>query len=73
MATGYGLEFQFRYSQNIFLLHVVQIGSEAHPDSYPMGAGVKRPGSEASHSPPTSAEVKKTWIYASIAQNVFMA
>jgi hypothetical protein len=23
---------------------------------------VKRPGSEADHSPPTSAEVKKTWI-----------
>jgi hypothetical protein len=26
---------------------------------------VKWPGSEADHSPPTSAEVKKTWIYAS--------
>jgi hypothetical protein len=27
--------------------------------------GVKRPGREADHSPPTSAEVKKTWIYTS--------
>jgi hypothetical protein len=27
--------------------------------------GVKRPGLEADHSQPTSAEVKKTWIYAS--------
>jgi hypothetical protein len=25
--------------------------------------GVKRPGREADHSPPTSAEVKKMWIY----------
>jgi hypothetical protein len=27
--------------------------------------GVKRPESEADHSPPTSAKVKKTWMYAS--------
>jgi hypothetical protein len=27
--------------------------------------GVKRPGREADNSPPTSAEVKKTWIYTS--------
>jgi hypothetical protein len=27
--------------------------------------GVKRPGREADHSPPTSAEVKKMWIYTS--------
>jgi hypothetical protein len=26
---------------------------------------VKRPGREADHSPPTSAEVKKTWVYMS--------
>jgi hypothetical protein len=39
-----------------------------HPISYPVGTegsypGVKRPGCEADHSPPTSAEVKKIWIY----------
>jgi hypothetical protein len=28
--------------------------------------GVRRPQREAGHSPPTSAEVKKTWIYTSI-------
>jgi hypothetical protein len=28
-------------------------------------SGVKRPGREADHSPPTSAEVKKMWIYTS--------
>jgi hypothetical protein len=46
------------------LLHVVQTGSGVHRTSYPMGdgalsSGVKRPGREADHSHPTSAEVKK--------------
>jgi hypothetical protein len=41
----------------------VQIGSRAHPDSYPVGAKdispeVKRPGRESDHLPPYSAEVK---------------
>jgi hypothetical protein len=42
----------------------VQTGSEAHPASYPMGTGgpfpgtKARPGREADHSPPSSAEVK---------------
>jgi hypothetical protein len=36
----------------------------AHPASYPMGTrasfpGVKQPGREADHSPPSSAEVKE--------------
>jgi hypothetical protein len=34
--------------------------------------GVKRPGYEADHSPPTSAEVKKIWIYTSIPPYVFI-
>jgi hypothetical protein len=34
---------------------------------------VKRPGREADHSPPTSAEVKRTWIYTSTPPYVFMA
>jgi hypothetical protein len=34
---------------------------------------VKRPGRDADHSPPTSAEVKKTWIYSSIPPYAFMA
>jgi hypothetical protein len=48
-----------------FSLHQrVPNGSGAHPASYPMGTsgsfrGVKRPGREADHSPPSSAEVKK--------------
>jgi hypothetical protein len=35
-------------------------------------AGLKRPGREADHSPPTSAEVKNTWNYTSISAYVFM-
>jgi hypothetical protein len=42
----------------------IQTGSGAHPASYPMGTGVlspggkARPGRDADHSPPSSAEVK---------------
>jgi hypothetical protein len=38
-----------------------------------LSTGVKRPGCEANHSPPTSAEVKKTWIYTSTPPYFFMA
>jgi hypothetical protein len=36
-------------------------------------SGVKRHGREADHSPPTSAEVKKMWIYTSTPPYAFMA
>jgi hypothetical protein len=59
--------------QEFSLLHVVQTGSGAHPTSSPMGIlgrgghfpGVKLLGREANHSLPTSAIVKKTWVYTS--------
>jgi hypothetical protein len=35
--------------------------------------GVKRPGREADHSPPSSAEIKNAWSYTSTPQYVFMA
>jgi hypothetical protein len=35
--------------------------------------GVKWPGREADHSPATSAEVKKMWIYTSNSPYAFMA
>jgi hypothetical protein len=35
--------------------------------------GVKRPGREVDHSPPTSAEVKPMWIYTSTPPYAFMA
>jgi hypothetical protein len=34
---------------------------------------VKRPGREAEHSPQTSADVKKMWIYTSTPPYAFMA
>jgi hypothetical protein len=47
---------------NFSLHHRVQNGSGAHPAFYLMGTralslGVKRPGREADHSPPSIAEV----------------
>jgi hypothetical protein len=48
------------------VLHVVQTASGAYPAYYPMGMGTKQPGHEADHSPSSSAEVNKTWIYISI-------
>jgi hypothetical protein len=64
--------------QEFLLLHVVQTGPGVHPTSYPMGTGgsflgVKRPGREADHSLPTSAEVMKMRIYTSTLPYAFMA
>jgi hypothetical protein len=55
---------------NFSLHHRVQTGSGAHPVCYPMGTrgsfpGVNRPGREADHSPPSSAEVRNAWGYTS--------
>jgi hypothetical protein len=50
--------------QGVSLLYNVQIACRTHPASFPMGTGgfsfpgVKRPGSEAEHSPPSFADVK---------------
>jgi hypothetical protein len=38
-----------------------------------LSMGVKQPVREADHSPPTSAEVKKMWIYTSTPPYAFMA
>jgi hypothetical protein len=77
IATGYGLDDQGGGGSSspvrvkkFSLLHIVQTGSRVHPTSYKMGTGdsfpgVKRKGREADHLLPTSAEVKKMWIYTS--------
>jgi len=49
---------------NFSLRHCIQTGPGAHPASYPVGIRgfsmvIKRPGREADHSPPSSAEVKE--------------
>jgi hypothetical protein len=68
--TSEGSEFEPRQGQEFSLLHVAQTGSEVHRTSYPRGTGalspgVKRPGREIDHSPPSSADVKKMWFYTS--------
>jgi hypothetical protein len=70
IALGYGLDDRGSrvrfpaWAENFSLHHHVQNGFGAHPDSYPMGtvgsfSGVKWPGREADHSPPSSDEVKE--------------
>jgi hypothetical protein len=70
IALGYGLDdrgSRVRFSAragNFSLHHRVQNGSGTHPVSYQWVPGtlslvVKRPGREADHSPPSSAEVKE--------------
>jgi hypothetical protein len=65
--TSEGSELESRKVKEFSLFNVVQTGPGDHPASYPMCTGdslpgVKMPGREAAHSPPTSAEVKKMWI-----------
>jgi hypothetical protein len=69
IVSGYGLddraiEVRSPAGPNDFSSSLsVQTGSEAHPASCPMGTGgpspggKARPGSDADHSPPSSAEV----------------
>jgi hypothetical protein len=75
--VGYGLDDRGSRVQlpagagNFSLHHLIQNGSGAHPASYAMGTrgfslGLKQPGLEADHSPPSSAEVKNAWSYTSI-------
>jgi hypothetical protein len=82
IVTGYrldnqGVRFKSQWCQELSPLHIVQTGSGVHSTSYPMGTGalspgVKRQGLEADHSLPTSAEVKKMWIYAFTPPYTFM-
>jgi hypothetical protein len=70
IATGYGLDYtkvgvRVPVGPRISLLHVVQTDSGGRPISFPMDTGGSFPGAnrqrrEADHSPPTSAEAKKT-------------
>jgi hypothetical protein len=71
-AIGYGLDDQgvsvrIPVGSNMFSVACrPALGPNQPPNQWVLGAlspGVKRPGHEADHSPPTSAEVKKTWIY----------
>jgi hypothetical protein len=82
IATGYGVydgEVGVRVpvGARFSLLRSVQTGFGVQPTSCPIGTGTlspgaKRPEREADHSHPTSAEVKKTWVYTSIPPYDFM-
>jgi hypothetical protein len=83
IATGYGLDgrgvgVRVPVGTRIFsspchwdiLWGPPSLLSNGHRGSFP---GVKLPGREADHSPPTSAEAKKMWIYTSTPPYAFMA
>jgi hypothetical protein len=67
--SGYGLDDRLigvrssAEARDFFSILCVQTGSGAHPASYTMGTGgpfpgaKARPGRDADHSPPSSAEV----------------
>jgi hypothetical protein len=71
IALGYGLDvrgFDSRRGLGIFLFTTAVSGTALGPTQPPiqcvpgaLSLGVKRPGREADHSPPTSAEVKE-WV-----------
>jgi hypothetical protein len=72
------LGFDSRWGLGIFLFTTLSraaLGSTQPPIQWVPGAlslEVKRPGREADHSPPSSAEVKNAWILR-LPQYVFMA
>jgi hypothetical protein len=83
IATGYGLNGQGggrsspgRVKSFYFSISSrPALGSTQPPIKIGTGGsfpGVKRQGREADHSPPTSAEVKKMYIYTSTPPYVFM-
>jgi hypothetical protein len=71
--------FESRQGLGIFLFTTASrqaLGPTQPPIQWVPGAlslGVKRPGREADHSPPSSAEVKNAWSYTSTPQYAFMA
>jgi hypothetical protein len=73
------LEFDSRRELGIFLFTTVSrtaLGPTQPSIQWVTGAlslGIKRPGREADHSPPSSAKDKNAWSYFSTPQCVFMA
>jgi hypothetical protein len=68
-----GVEFPAGAEIFIFatLVFILALGpTQAHMQLVPgvLTLGVKRPGREADHSPPSSADVKNSWSYTSTPQ-----
>jgi hypothetical protein len=77
IATGYGMDdrgvrVRVPVGSRIFF-SIPSLPSNGYRGLFPWGGGVKQQGCEADHSPPTSAEVKKTWIYTFAPPQAFMA
>jgi hypothetical protein len=80
IETGYGLDgggirVRVPVRSRIFSKSRLALGSTQPPIQWVPGSlspGVKRPGREADHSPPASAEVKKMWICISTPPYAFM-
>jgi hypothetical protein len=74
-----GLRFDSRRGLEIFLFTTASRTALGHTQPSIQGKpgalslGVKRPGREVDHSPPSGAEVKNAWSYTSTPQYVFMA
>jgi hypothetical protein len=72
------LGFDFRWGLGIFLFITASrtaLGPTQPPIQWVPGTlslGIKRPGREADHSPPSSAEVKNAWSCTSTPQYAFM-
>jgi hypothetical protein len=84
IATGYGLDgrevwVRVPVGSRMLALHIFQADSGIHPTSPTewvpgvLSPVVKRPEREADQSPPTSAEMNKTWICTSTPPHAFMA
>jgi hypothetical protein len=81
LATGWTigvLGFDSRRGLGIFLFttaSVTALGPTQPPIQWVVGfsLGIKRPGREADHLPPSSAEVKNVWSYTFTPQYVFLA
>jgi hypothetical protein len=84
MAPGYRLDDRGLRVQvprgvknfHFFMSSRLALGLTQPPIQWVVGSlslGVKRPGREADHSPPTSAKGKKTWVYTSTPPYAFMA
>jgi hypothetical protein len=74
IATGYTLEDRevgVRVSVG-YRIFSTSSRTVLGPTQPPISPGVKRPGLEADHSSPTSAEVKKIWVYTTILPYAFM-
>jgi hypothetical protein len=75
------IDFDSRQGQEIFLFSIASrptMGPTEPPIRVQEGSGgyfpgVKRPGSEANHLPPSSVKVKNEWSYTSTYPDVFIA